>query len=407
MVAMVLACLAMSASAGQAPLNDTNVVIPESSVRLSTDAGIRAHTNHLIYVGPHNIRGQAIDPMELALHGPLASGLVSGPPGYHPTDIRSVYDLPSTGGTDAIAVVDAYHYPTALNDFNIFSAEFSLPQERSTKSTASSNELFQVVYQGDSRPTINASWTQEEALDIEWAHAMAPNAKIYLVEANSDSLPDLFLAVKKAATLPGVKQISMSWGSGEFDGERGYDSFFDAPGIVYFAAAGDTPAERAFPALSVNVVGVGGTTLKLTPSGQLSSETAWSGTGGGISAYESIPSYQLPVAGIVGKFRGGPDVSFVADPNTGVSVFDSTNYSGYVGWMVFGGTSVATPCVAGITNLSGRNYTSTSAELTHVYAGLGGSNSRDIVTGSAGRNKAKIGWDFCTGVGSPFGINAL
>lgn len=404
--AIIVGGLLLPAAAALAD-SDPNLVIPESSKILAEDLGMRAHTNHLIYVGPPLLRGEVIDPAELSPHGPFDFGMFTGVSGYHPADLRAAYELPSTGGSSAIAIVDAYHYATSLNDFNVFAAEFSLPKETSTSFTASSNKVFQVVYQGSTQPAANASWNQEEALDIEWAHSMAPSAKIYLVEANSTAFTDLFAAVQKAATLPGVKQISMSWGGSEFKGENTYDGTFDAAGIVYFAAAGDTAAEKSYPALSVNVVGVGGTTLKLTSADKLTSEVAWSDTGGGLSAYEAIPTYQKSIASIVGKFRGGPDVAFDADPNTGVAVYDSTKSGGYVGWMVFGGTSVASPCVAGVTNLSAHNYTSTAAELAHVYAGLGGSNFRDITSGSAGANKAKAGWDFCAGVGVPLGINAM
>jgi len=182
---------------------------------------------------------------------------------------------------------------------------------------------------------------------------------------------------------------------------------FTAAGVTYFGAAGDVAAERMYPALSVNVVAVGGTTLNLTTADKFISETAWLYTGGGISAYEKIPPYQKSIAAIVGKFRGGPDVSFVADPKTGVAVYDSTKYDGYFGWQIFGGTSVATPCIAAVTNLCAHDYASTAVELAHVYSKLGTSSFRDIVHGSAGPNIAKVGWDFCTGVGSPLGIDGM
>jgi len=376
-------------------------------MNLPGDLGIQAHTNHLIYIGPPDFRGQEIDPVELAPHGPTAFGFLTSPSGYHPADIRGAYKLGSIGGANAIAIVDAFHYATSLNDFNVFAGQYGLPKETSSDPMASTNAVFQVVYQGTSKPAANASWGQEMALDIEWAHAMAPGAKIYLVEANSAKFADLFAAVQKAAGLPGVKQVSMSWGGSEFKGETTNDSGFAAQGVTYFAAAGDMAAEKSYPAMSVNVVSVGGTTLKLSSNGAVTSETVWKSTGGGLSTYEAIPTYQKAIANLVGKKRGGPDISLVADPNTGVSVFDSTKAGGYVGWLVIGGTSVATPCIAGIANFSNHSYASGVDELAHIYSGLGTSSFRDITTGSAGVDKAKNGWDFCTGVGSPLGTDAL
>ena len=192
----------------------------------------------------------------------------------------------------------------------------------------------------------------------------------------------------------------MSFNTDEFSTESKYDSIFIAPGITFFCAAGDTAALCGYPATSPNVVAVGGTTLVMSTADRVISETAWGDTGGGLSAYEPMPSYQSRVANIVGKFRGGPDVALVANPYTGVAVYDSTPSEGMVGWMVFGGTSVATPCIAGMANTAGKRFTGSAEELQHIYQGVG-KNFRDIVTGSAGPNKATVGWDLCTGAGCP------
>jgi len=371
-----------------------DVYTPPSSIEHPGDRGIRAHTNHLVYVGPK--RPRIFD----GPGRPLTNAPILPPDGYTPEEIRDAYEVSPIGGGGAIAVVDAFHYPTSLNDFNVFSQTFNLLQEPSTNPTASSNKVFQVVYQSSSQPASNASWAQEAALDIEWAHSMSRYAKIYLVEANSANLSDLFAAVQKAETLPGVREISMSFGASEFSGERSFDSTFVKSGITFFAAAGDTAAVTQYPALSPNVVGVGGTTLSLTSSGRVASEIAWNDTGGGLSSFEPIPSYQTVIAGILGHFRGGPDVALNADPNTGCAVYDSTPLQGMSGWLVVGGTSLACPCVAGIANTSDRRFSSSALELTHIYQGLG-KNFRDILFGSAGNNRAKAGWDFCTGVGCP------
>ena len=372
--------------------------MPSSSVRHQSDAGTRAHTNHLIYAGPPLQR--PIDPpFEQSSFGPSTRFWASEPQGYSPEDLLAAYHISPSGGSGAIAVIDAYHYPTALNDFNSFSQQFDLPQETSSDPLASSNQVFQVVYQGSSAPTGNPSWNQESALDIEWAHALARHAKIYMVEANSDDVSDLFAAVAKAKTLPGVREISMSFGTGEFKGEQTFDSLFVQSGISFFAAAGDSAGITEYPAWSPNVVGVGGTTLLLSTSQRVVSESAWNGTGGGSSPYEPIPSYQAKIASIVGSFRGGPDVALDGDPNTGVAVYDTTSYQGMSGWMVIGGTSLATPCVAAIANTSERRLGS-ALELEHIYQGLG-RNFRDIISGGSGPFSAKVGWDFCTGVGCP------
>ena len=377
-----------------------DVFVPSSSIALSSDKGVRAHTNFEIFTGTHLVGGRE-DLLSQAIHGPLAIELPqSSVSGYGPVDIRNGYDVPPTGGSGAIAVIDAYDYPTSLNDFNVFSAQFGLPQESSGSATLTTNNVFEVAYQGATKPAGNASWNEEEALDIEWAHAMAPYAKIYLVEANSSSLSDLFAAVQKAVTLPGVREVSMSFGSSEFAQETSFDSTFVAPGVVFFAAAGDASNSANYPATSPNVVGVGGTTLTLNGEDKLVSEVAWSDGGGGKSLYEKIPKYQAAIASIVGTSRGAPDIALNADPGTGCAVYDSTPSDGFVGWQVFGGTSLATPCCAGIANASGRNYFSSNIELTHIYSGLD-LYFRDIVSGSSGNNSAKSGWDFCTGVGVP------
>jgi subtilase family serine protease len=202
----------------------------------------------------------------------------------------------------------------------------------------------------------------------------------------------------------------MSWGGSEFSGEASNDSHFTKSGVVYFAASGDTGGVTIYPGVSPNVVSAGGTTIHRDSSGNFTSETAWSGTGGGRSRYEPRPAYQNVISAIVGTSRGAPDYSFDADPNSGVSVYDTTSCQGMSGWMVFGGTSVASPSLAGIVNLAGMAAPSSNAELTMIYSAIDPStgaisaNFRDIVSGTAGSFSAKPGWDFVTGVGSTQGV---
>jgi subtilase family serine protease len=419
------------------------VLIPESTIKRAEDAGVKEHTH---------LRVLMVDNASSAASASFNT----------PASIRSVYSLPSTGGSNAIAIVDAYDYPTALNDFNAFSKEFSLPQETSTSatggsssggssggglrppspfpggpfnskpngafglpqgnssastasttsSTTTTNTVFQVVYATGQKPQSGgntiSSWNLEAALDIEWAHALAPSAKIYLVEAASDSTADLMYAVKVASAISGVKEVSMSWGGSETKTEANYDSYFQTSGIVYVASSGDTSAEPEYPAVSPYVVASGGTTLNRDSSGNFVSETAWSDTGCGPSVYESRPSYQNGVYSIVGTKRGTADLSFDANPNTGVNIYDSTPYDGQEGWWVLGGTSVSAPSLSGVINLAASSNgfaASTNAELTRIYSYLNNSSAfRDITSGSDGAYKCAVGWDYVTGVGSPIGL---
>jgi hypothetical protein len=395
-----LATLCAGAALANAQVDQANTFVPLTSMVHAWDVGFAAHTNHLIYIGAELFPSQEYPLLAdmLTDHGPALGA--SGPAGFHPTDLQSAYGDHSTGA-GVIAIVDAYHFPTSLHDFNSFSAQFGLKQEPSTTATASTNKVFQVVYAKGSQPATNGGWSQEMALDIEWAHAMAPGAKIVLVEAASSSFTDLFGAVQTASGLPGVTQVSMSWGGAEFGSETQYDSKMVKPGVTFFASSGDSGGVREYPAASPSVVSVGGTSLSFSGTTRL--EVAWSGSGGGASTVESRPSFQSTIASIVGAKRGIPDISADANPNTGVSVYDSTAYQGFVGWFVVGGTSVACPVCAGIANAGGAKRGSN--ELAWIYANHGGFN--DIKSGSAGANHSVAGWDFVTGWGTPHAASSL
>ncbi len=375
----------------QVPILDPSIEVPSSSIVRESDRGVVAHTNHLILRGAW--KGTlGLENIDAAISTPIFA-----PSGYSPSQIRAAYNLAWTGGSGAHAVVVAYHYKNALRDFNVFSAQYGLKQETSTRQSAGTNKVFQVVYQNAGAPVGNTGWNQEAAMDIEWSHAMAPAAKIYLVEANSASVSDLNATIKKAASLPGVRSVSMSFSTAEFSGAAAFESLWDQPNVVFFASSGDIGGQRSWPAMSPNVVAVGGTSLK--GSGATWTETAWSGSGGGISAYFGRPTYQNAVQAIVGTKRGNPDIAAVADPFTGCAVYapsDQTNSA----WMVFGGTSLACPIIAGIYNQTGLTSASSSAELTRIYGRLGTTSFRDITSGKAGPNSAKVGYDFCTGVGT-------
>lgn len=345
--------------------------------------------------------------------------LVPVTPGCNPNTVTT---NPS-GGKNAIALVDAYDDPWAGPDLAYFSAQFGLPFDASQ---------FEVVYQSGTPPTVDTTggWELEEALDTEYAHAMAPNAKIYLVEANSNSVSDLLTAVQIASDLvhcgkttscpsssKGAGEVSMSWGAGEFDGETSYDSYFTTPGVVYFASAGDTPGVE-WPCASRNVVCAGGTTARRNPyTGDFFAEWSWPSTGGGASDYEPLPPYQDSISSIVGKSRGVPDVSLDADPYTGLWVWSSYLFAIDVaegdgaasdyGWWIVGGTSAATPTWAGIVNRAGSFAASSHAELTTLYKNKAdAADFRDIKMGDCGPYMGWSpvpGWDPCTGIGTAKG----
>lgn len=322
------------------------------------------------------------------------------PAGLHPSDLYKSYNAKSDGGSGAIAVVVAFNLPSALQDFNTFANQFGLPKEPSLVATASTNKVFQVVYAAGAKPADNAGWGGEAAMDIQWTHAMAPKAKIYLVEAATNGYEDMTAAERLAASLPGVRQVSNSWGSTEFPTEQIHDSSFVRPGVVFFASSGDDGGVSSYPAMSPNVVGVGGTRLVVSSSGDLVSETAWAGSGGGPSPYIARPPYQNVITAILGTKRGSPDIAAVADPFTGGAVYSSYAFGG---WAVLGGTSLACPIVAGIANSRQAWLNSSAEENARNYSRLGTSSFRDVVAGTAGAFTAKVGWDFITGCGVPYG----
>jgi subtilase family serine protease len=392
---VILACAAFVSA--QVP---GRIEIPQSSIARPQDAGIRSHTNVMIFlpegiVYPLNSPGPTSEtPASLACVYQLVAQVTGCP-------ISGTTTNPS-GGSKAIAIVDAYDYPNAASDLATYSAQFGLP-------TAN----FQVVYASGTKPPVDSTggWELEEALDIEMAHAMAPNAKIFLVEAKSNSNTDLYNAELVASSMvasAGGGEISNSWSGSETSGETSNDSkYFNTSKVVYFASTGDAAFSLGYPATSPNVVAAGGTSIKRT-NGLFTSEQYWDnssgGGGGGISRYEKIPSYQSVIASIVGSKRGVPDISLDADPVSGPAVYDSYPYEGKVyNWLQLGGTSASSPALAGIVNAAGTFSTTTNAELTMIYneyanPTLYSQEFRDITKGNS---KCKTGWDICTGVGVP------
>ncbi len=344
----------------------------------------------------------------------------SGPSGYSPQQIQDAYGVnqisfssgtvTGNGAGQTIAIIDAYNDPNIASDLAKFDAAYGLPAPPS------------LTVDNLGATTTNAGWALEESLDVEWARALAPKANIILVEAPNDSLNSLFSAVSTASHISSVSVVSMSWGTEEFYGEWNYDSIFTTPAghipITYLASSGDTGAWYGpmYPSVSPNVVAVGGTTLTLGANNTYGSESGWSDSTGGFSGTdngfffgETAPSYQVAAqeaSGISYGVRTTPDVSFDANPNTGVAVYDSVAYSGQSGWFEVGGTSVAAPSWAGLVAITDQGLAAASKStlsstqlLTQLYD-LPSSDFHEITSGFNGYD-ATSGYNLVTGLGSP------
>jgi len=410
-----------------------------------------AHTNVEVGIPPRGGFANVIRP--LVVGPPLTGFLIETP-----ASLACVYRLVAvasgcnpnvvttnvSGGSRAIAVVDAFDYSTAATDLAAFDAQFGVTPAKFTVIFGTGAPSAGCV-NGTKPPdasTEPGGWDVEAALDIEMANAMAPSAHIYLVEANSNSFTDLFNAVAvatKCVQLSGSGEVSMSFGGSEFGGEAADDSTFTGADVAYFASAGDSPGVE-YPSSSPNVIGVGGTTISRNQTtGAFESEVVWNnspddfifgltasppGTGGGPSAFESIPTYQSGISTIVGTARGVPDLAAVADIASGVWVFNTPTFGGF---NIVGGTSVASPLVAAIINRSGFVWKNSFAALTNIYAlakaGTLGKYVTDINSGVCGagataafpnsfgegfdpafiESTTGLSWDWCTGWGSLHG----
>jgi len=392
-------------------------------------SGVGALVSSPALASSHAPAWAATPPIRAKVVGRLADGKPryssAKPTGLPPSAIASVYHLsdlkaPASGTTGSgygqtIAIVDAYHDPNALSDLNTWNRQYKYPTLSTCASTTTGPCFLQKDPEGTPKST--GGWAFEESLDIEWAHAEAPNARIVLVEAASNSDANLFTAVKDAVSLYHATEVSMSWGGNEFSTESSDDADMSAAGVFYTASAGDSGHGAEYPAASPHVLAVGGTTLtgcSGTSCSGFTSETAWSGSGGGVSADEPLPSYQggytgpvsgsATINGLTGGFRGIPDVSFDANPNTGVSIYDSTRYQGQSGWFTVGGTSVGAPNWAGIL-AAGATTGGALQGATAIYRSGYSGHLRDVTGGTNGNCgtdcTAGTGYDLVTGLGSP------
>ncbi len=326
------------------------------------------------------------------------------PSGYTPTQIRHAYgvdQITNQGAGQVIGIVDGYDYANVEADLGVFDTTFGLP------ACTKANGCLTVIYAAGVEPPKNRGWTGETSLDVQWSHAIAPQAKIVLV-LTADGKTSTLLKAVPVAVANGATTVNMSWGTlNEISGEQQYDAyFFNNSAVTYFNASGDNGTNKfGYPAASALVVGAGGTALKLDSTNAILSETAWSGSGGGVSKYVPEPDYQLGFQS--SGQRGIPDVAWDSAPNTGVAVYDSEDGN----WAEVGGTSAASPQWCGLTAIANSlRAQEGKAPIGANFLNVIYSNPlafHDITQGSNGRCgaicNAGIGYDFVTGLGSPDG----
>ncbi len=358
-------------------------------------ASPRAHHNQRVC--SQAARGNASCSAILVLPDGNIKPNASSPSGLNPSDLQSAYKLPSSsaGSGQTVAIVDAYNDPNAASDLAVYRSQFGLP------ACTTANGCFKKVNQsgGTSYPRSDSGWAEEISLDLDMVSAVCPNCHILLVEATSPSFANLGTAVNTAVRL-GAKAVSNSYGGGESSGETSYASYYNHPGVAITASSGDNGYGVEVPAAYNTVTAVGGTSLTRNGSARGWTETAWSGAGSGCSAYISKPSWQHD-SGCA--HRTVADVSAVADPNTGVSVYDT--YGNVGGWLVFGGTSVASPIIASVYALAGNESSITYGSYPYSHTG----SLFDVTSGSNGSCSpsylctAGSGYDGPTGLGTPNG----
>ncbi|MDH6136286.1 subtilase family serine protease [Kitasatospora sp. MAA4] len=328
------------------------------------------------------------------------------PSGFGPSDLLSAYNLPANGGAgQTVAIVDAYNDPNAESDLAVYRAQYGLP------ACTTANGCFKKVSQTGSTtslPASNSGWAGEISLDVDMVSAIAPNAHIILVEAKTASTANLGTSVNEAVKL-GAKFVSNSYGGSESSSDPSYDtSYYNHPGVAITASSGDGGYGVEYPAASRYVTAVGGTALTRNSSARGWTESVWStssteGAGSGCSVYDAKPTWQKDTGC---SKRTVADVSAVADPATGVAVYQTYGGSG---WNVYGGTSVASPIIASVYADAGTP--SAAIPAADLYAHT--SSLNDVTTGStttcspAYLCTAEVGYDGPTGLGTPNGLAAF
>jgi subtilase family serine protease len=344
-----------------------------------------------------------------AQNRPLAA---SGPTGYGPADLQSAYSLAaaaaSNGGTQTVGIVDAYDDKTAEADLGTYRSFYGLP------ACTTANGCFRKVNQNGvqgSYPANNVGWGTEISLDLDMVSAVCPKCRILLVEASNNQSNSLYASVDTAVRL-GANEVSNSYGGAESSTDPSSNVHFNHPGVAITVSSGDAGYGVQYPAASPYVTAVGGTTL--TRSGGSFTESVWKGAGSGCSKYETKPSWQADTAGCA--HRTVTDVAAVADPATGVAVYDS-NCDGFnalfgkcfKGWGTVGGTSASSPIIAGVYALAGNAAAVTYGSFPYSHTAA----LHDVTTGSNGSCSGSYlctgtaGYDGPTGNGTPNGTSAF
>lgn len=319
------------------------------------------------------------------------------PAGYGPADLRSAYNVASSGSSSyTIAIVDAYGYPNAEADLANYRSQYGLP------ACTTANGCFKKVNQsgGTAYPRTDTGWDQEQALDLDMASAMCPNCHITLVQATSPTFGNLASAENYAAAH--AQAVSNSYGGGE-SGSNSYESAYTHSGIAITVSSGDSGYGVEFPASSPSVTAVGGTSLTRAGTSRGWNEVVWSGAGSGCSAVYAKPSWQSD--GNCAR-RTVADVSAIADPNTGVAVYGPVS-SRRSGWMVFGGTSVAAPLVAGVYGANGGTANFGSDPYAHVGSLFDVTSGSNGSCGGSYLCTGTTGYDGPSGLGTPNGTTAF
>jgi hypothetical protein len=390
LAALTLAAAPATAATGHASARSHAAARPSSAVRRACPAPTRRHQMACLSLVRTDVT---------AHHGIMPQ---AAPSGLGAADLRNAYALPSSsaGSGQTVAIVDAYDDPNAEADLATYRSQYGLP------ACTSASGCFKKVGQtgGSALPTPDPGWAEEESLDLDMVSAVCPNCHILLVEASQPTTHDLGTAVNTAIRL-GAGYVSNSYGGSESPSDPASDSaFFNHPGVAITVAAGDSGYGVMYPAASQYVTAVGGTTLSRASSARGWSETVWSGTGSGCSAYDAKPSWQHDTGC---SRRTVADVSAVADPGTGVAVYDTYRTGG---WLVIGGTSASAPVIAGAYALAGPPPAS-SYPASLPYAHTGALNDiRDGGNGSCGPSylcTAGTGYDGPSGLGTPGGAGAF
>ncbi|WP_052226322.1 hypothetical protein [Microbacterium mangrovi] len=354
---------------------------------------------------PHVIQSKSV--ATRAGFGPPA-----GPRGYTPQQIQKRLGLTGDGTGQTVAISIAYDYPNAASDVDAFSTQFGLPLTcGSTGADAADCFDFRTVYAEGTKPAQNDGWNEEAALDIETIHSIVPKAKVVLVEAKDASAAGLYQAVDVAASLH-PDAVNNSWGMGEFSEESFYDQHCKLSDTLCTQSTGDDGWPSGYSSTNPYALAVGGTRMTLAADGSTSSEVAWANGGGGFSFFEKQPAYQHGV--VTSDHRATPDVSFNADPATGVAVYvtvaDGTHY-----WMQVGGTSLSSPSWAAIVTAADQlreangkaKLASDAADGDTMHKAIYslGSALSDITAGTNGLCEQECtagpGFDTVTGLGSP------